>query len=139
MERICFVFGHREVAIEAAQRVLPELHGLVEQGVKTFVMWPGGGFEGLVAASLRILQQNDPAVQVLCLRADPDDPVPAGFDGIYCPPGLGEIPKRFAETHSSRAMAALCHQGLCYVDRRGNAQILLGILQRRGVPVVDLA
>lgn len=124
MEQICFVFGHREAAVEAAQRVLPELNGMVEQGVKTFVMWAGGGFESQVAASL---------------RPDPEDAIPEGFDGIYCPPGLGVVPKRFAETHSCRAMADLCHRGLCYVDGRGNAQILLGILQRRGVPVVDLA
>ena len=139
MEQICFVFGHREAAVEAAQRVLPELNGMVEQGVKTFVMWAGGGFESQVAASLRILQQMDPEIRILCLRPDPEDAIPEGFDGIYCPPGLGVVPKRFAETDSCRAMADLCHRGLCYVDGRGNAQILLGILQRRGVPVVDLA
>lgn len=95
MDRICFIFGHQDIPMEAAQRTFGALSQATQLGIRTFVMWPDGGLEALVAAALRILKQTVPDLRLLCLTSRPDTPVPTGFDGIFCPEGIGDVPKRF--------------------------------------------
>lgn len=139
MDRICFIFGHREVSMEAAQRCLGALSQAAQAGIHTFVMWPGGGLEELAAATLRIMKQTMPELRILCLTSTPDAPVPPGFDGCHCPEGMEAVPKRFEKSRCCQMMAQQCHYAVCCVPRKGKPLLLQSIVSRRNVPTIELS
>ena len=139
MEQICYIFGHQCVSAESAQRLEEALAQVAAQGVRNFVMRHGGAFEEMAAQILRAMKARFPDLKLLCLASDPEASPAPGFDGCHRPQGMEAVPKRFAQSQGGRRMAEQCHRAVCYVEGRGDLQIRLSILHRRGVPVVDLA
>lgn len=139
MDRICFIFGNREVPIEAAQRCLDALSQAIQSGVRNFVMWPGDHLEELAAAALRIMKQTVPELKILCLTSDPTSPVPPGFDACHCPEGMEPVPKRFEKSRCCHLMAEQCHYAICCVPRKGQSLLLQSIVSRRNIPLIELS
>ena len=108
-ERTCFFIGHRE----ANERVLPALEQAVEQlivesGVTDFVVGHYGAFDGMAAKVIKAAKKRHPEVTLaLLLPYHPFDrptPVPKGYDSTFYPPGMENVPKKYAIVRANRYM-----------------------------------
>lgn len=106
-ERTCFFIGHRE----ANERVLPALEQAVEQlivesGVTDFVVGHYGAFDGMAAKVIKAAKKRHPEVTLtLLLPYHPFDrpiPVPKGYDSTFYPPGMENVPKKYAIVRANR-------------------------------------
>ena len=108
-ERTCFFIGHRE----ANERVLPALEQAeeqlnVESGVTDFVVGHYGAFDGMAAKVIKAAKKRHPEVTLaLLLPYHPFDrptPVPKGYDSTFYPPGMENVPKKYAIVRANRYM-----------------------------------
>ena len=108
-ERTCFFIGHRE----ANERVLPALEQAVEQliveaGGTDFVVGHYGAFDGMAAKVIKAAKKRHPEVTLtLLLPYHPFDrpiPVPKGYDSTFYPPGMENVPKKYAIVRANRYM-----------------------------------
>ena len=143
-EKTCFFIGHRE----ANERVLPALEQAVEQlivesGVTDFVVGHYGAFDGMAAKVIKAAKKRNPEVTLtLLLPYHPFDrpiPVPKGYDSTFYPPGMENVPKKYAIVRANRYMvdhAALLlavHNG-----QPGGTRRTMEYAMRRGLQIVDI-
>ena len=105
----CFFIGHRETS----EKVLPALvreveRHITEYGVTEFVAGHYGGFDRLAASAVKEAKQRHPEVTLtLLLPYHPFDrpiPVPKGYDSTFYPPGMENVPKKYAIVRANRYM-----------------------------------
>ena len=148
-ERTCFFIGHRE----ANERVLPALEQAVEQlivesGVTDFVVGHYGAFDGMAAKVIKAAKKRHPEVTLtLLLPYHPFDrpiPVPKGYDSTFYPPGMENVPKKYAIVRANRYMVERSDFLIAYVRHpASNARELLeyaGTGKRKGkIHITNLA
>lgn len=143
--KLCFFMGHRD----APEALFPALEAEVERhitglGVTDFVVGHYGQFDRLAARAVRQAKKRHPQVSLtLLLPTLPgvqSVPIPRGFDGVFCPPGLegGGSPI----LRANRCMAGRCQYLIAYVRcPSGNAARLVDYVrprQRRGDLTITL-
>lgn len=142
MDKICFLFGRCGASKEVQAGLEQALLRRISAGVRVFALGYGT-FEQSAAETVGMLKRRYPEVRLLRLAACcPPEEVPlpqTDTDGVLHPFGAEEVPKRFQETYANRWMVQNCDSVICYVNQTGNAQILLSIARRRGIPVENLA
>ena len=103
----CFFIGHRE----AFEEIYPALYAAVEQhiveyGVTEFIVGHYGGFARLAAAAIKNAKRFHPEVKLtLLLPYHPAErliPTPDGFDSTFYPPGMKNVPHKFAIAKANR-------------------------------------
>lgn len=127
----CFLIGHRQTE-EGLYRPLYtaiERH-IVEKGVTEFWVGHHGGFDRLAARVLRDVKQRYPSIRLFLLLAYHPAvqavALPAGFDGLFYPPGLETVPKRFAIVRANRYAVQHCRYLIAYVWQiTGNSAALV--------------
>lgn len=115
----CFFIGHRE----APESIYPELAQTVEQligqGVTDFYVGHYGNFDRLAARAVIAAKQRYPEVRLTMLLpyhpAERKVALPAGFDGSLYPPGMENVPRRFAIARANRWMVEHCTHLVAYV------------------------
>ena len=115
----CFFIGHRE----APESIYPELAQTVEQligqGVTDFYVGHYGNFDRLAARAVIAAKQRYPEVRLTMLLpyhpAERKVVLPAGFDGSLYPPGMENVPRRFAIARANRWMVEHCTHLVAYV------------------------
>ena len=118
-DKTCFFIGHRE----APESIYPELAQTVEQligqGVADFYVGNYGNFDRLAARVVIAAKQRHPQVRLTMLLAyhPGERPVtlPSGFDGSLYPPGMENVPRRFAIPRANRWMVEHCTHLVAYV------------------------
>ncbi len=130
MEKICFLFGHRD----APDTLAPLLDAALLQhcdryGIQVFVVGSRGRFDSMAAAALRRLKARRPQVRLLLLLAYHPayrpPIVPDGFDGTLYPPGMERVPLRLAIPRANTAVLRQAHSIICFVNGPGNTRTLL--------------
>jgi hypothetical protein len=146
MEKLCFLFGHRD----APNTLAPLLDAALEQhcdrhGIRVFVVGSRGHFDRMAAAALNRLKARRPQVRVLLLLAyhpaRQQRDVPAGFDGTWYPDGMETVPHRLAIVRANHIALRAAHSVICFVSGPGNTRTLLehALTQRDPPAVTNLA
>ena len=115
---VCFFIGHRDTP----DRVYPALEQAVEQlitqGVTEFYVGNHGSFDRMAARAVIAAKQLHPQVRLTMLLAyhPGERPVtlPPGFDGSLYPPGMENVPRRFAIARANRWMVEHCTHLVAY-------------------------
>ena len=144
----CFFIGHRE----APESIYPELAQTVEQligqGVTDFYVGHYGNFDRLAAWAVITAKQRHPEVRLTMLLpyhpAERKVILPSGFDGSFYPPGMENIPRRFAIPRANRWMVEHCTHLVAYVThpasnagkvvewgRRGSKKVIIELGSRK--------
>ena len=105
----CFFIGHRE----ATKEILPALEHAIEQhiseyGVNEFIVGGYGGFDRLASAAVVRAKQQHPQITLALLLpyhpAERPIETPRGFDCTFYPPGMEQIPRKFAIVRANHYM-----------------------------------
>lgn len=105
----CFFIGHRE----APDNVLPILQEAVnkhieEYGVTEFIVGHYGNFDHLAAKAVIAAKRLHPGITLSLLipyhPAERAIKKPKGFDNTYYPPGMEDVPRKFAIVRANRYM-----------------------------------
>jgi len=142
--KTCFFIGHRE----ASSEVLPALAEAVEQhiveyGVTEFVVGNYGGFDRMAANAVIAAKKDHPEVTLSMLipyhpAERPIEP-PEGFDGTFYPPGMENVPRRFAIVRANRYMAQHADYLIAYAwHPASNARDLTEFARKKGIPTTNL-
>ena len=140
----CFFIGHRE----ADERLLPVLKGVIEgliteERVTCFYVGGYGGFDRIVASSLRYAKQCHMGITLMLVLpyhpADCPRELPYGFDGTYYPEGLEKVPRKYAIVKANEIMAKQSDWLVAYV-RHGasNSRKILDIAQKHGTHCINI-
>ena len=139
----CFFIGHRE----AQENIYPELaqtvEQLIEQGVTDFYVGHYGNFDRLAARAVIAAKQQHPEVRLTMLLpyhpAEREVVLPPGFDGSLYPPGMENVPRRFAIPRANRWMVEHCTHLVAYVTHpASNAGKVVEWGRIQGKRVVEL-
>lgn len=118
-DKTCFFIGHRE----APESIYPELaqtvEQLIEQGVTDFYVGHYGNFDRLAARAVIAAKQRYPEVRLTMLLpyhpAEREVILPSGFDSSLYPPGMENVPRRFAISRANRWMVEHSTHLVAYV------------------------
>lgn len=118
-QKSCFFIGHRDTP----DRVYPALEQAVEQlitqGVTEFYVGNHGSFDRMAARAVIAAKQRHLEVRLTMLLpyhpAEREVVLPAGFDGSLYPPGMENVPRRFAIPRANRWMVEHCTHLVAYV------------------------
>lgn len=137
MGKSCFFIGHREASTEVLPMLEAEIERhILEYGVTEFIVGRYGGFDRLAAGAVIRAKKRYPQVTLtLLLPYHPAQcPIekPAGFDSTFYPPGMEEVPPRYAIVRANRNMAERVDFLIAYVwHPASNARELTEYARRR--------
>jgi len=133
----CFFIGHRDTSIE----ILPALTQAVERhilecGVTEFIVGNYGGFDRMVAKTVIALNRQYPEIVLSLLTpyhpAERSVVLQPGFDNIFYPPGMENVPRRLAILRANRYMVDHVDYLIAYVwHPASNAHDLLEYARKR--------
>lgn len=115
----CFFIGHREAPESIYLELSQIVEQLIEQGVTDFYVGHYGNFDRLAARAVIAAKQRHPEVRLTMLLpyhpAEREVILPSGFDGSLYPPGMENVPRRFAIARANRWMVEHCTHLVAYV------------------------
>lgn len=136
-QKRCFFIGHRETSSE----VYPALIDLIEKhiteyGVKEFMVGHYGSFDRLALKALCDAKQKHPELTILLLvpyhPAERPVSKPMGVDEIFYPPGMEQVPRRFAIVRANEYAVKQAGYLIAYVwHPASNAGKLMAYAARR--------
>ena len=118
-DKTCFFIGHREAPESIYPELIRTVEQLIEQGMTDFYVGHYGNFDRLAAWAVITAKQRHPEVRLTMLLpyhpAEREVILPSGFDGSFYPPGMENIPRRFAIPRANRWMVEHCTHLVAYV------------------------
>jgi hypothetical protein len=127
--------GHRDAPEALLEPLAAAIeHHIRDLGVVEFVVGQRGAFDRLAAQAVRQAKNAHPQVILTLLLAyyPPAEATPEGFDTVYYPPELEQMPKRFAIAKSNRLMVDHSDYLIVYAWQPGsNAKKLADYAARR--------
>lgn len=116
----CFFIGHREAPESIYPKLVQTVEQLIGQGVTDFYVGHYGNFDRLAARAVIAAKQQHSEVRLTMLLpyhpAERKVILPAGFDGSLYPPGMENVPQRFAIPRANRWMVEHCTHLVAYVN-----------------------
>jgi len=133
----CFFIGHRETSenrLSSLENAI-EQH-IVEYDVTEFIVGAYGGFDHLAATAVIQAKQKHPGISLILLApyhpAERPIEKPEGFDGIYYPPDMEKVPRRFAIVRANHYVIDHVDYLIAYIwHSASNAKNLTEYAQRR--------
>lgn len=117
--KVCFFIGHRDTPEHVYPALEQAVEQLITQGVTEFYVGNHGSFDRLAARTVIAAKQRRPQVRLTMLLAyHPGErtvTLPSGFDGSLYPPGMENVPRRFAIARANRWMVEHCTHLVAYV------------------------
>lgn len=117
--KVCFFIGHRDTPEHVYPALEQAVEQLITQGVTEFYVGNHGSFDRLAARTVIAAKQRHPQVRLTMLLAyHPGErtvTLPSGFDGSLYPPGMENVPRRFAIARANRWMVEHCTHLVAYV------------------------
>ena len=116
---------------------------LITQGVTEFYVGNHGSFDRMAARGVIAAKQRHLEVRLTMLLpyhpAEREVVLPAGFDGSLYPPGMENVPRRFAIPRANRWMVEHCTHLVAYVTHpASNAGKVVEWGRIQGKRVVEL-
>ena len=106
--KVCFFIGHRDTPEHVYPALEQAVEQLITQGVTEFYVGNHGSFDRMAARGVIAAKQHHPQVRLTMLLAyhPGERPVtlPPAFDGSLYPPGMENVPRRFAIPRANRWM-----------------------------------
>lgn len=135
MEKICFLFGHKELYENIVPCLVEAITRYYEEyGIRQFFVGHYGSFDAQAAQALRIVKQSHPDVTPRLLLpyhpAERPIPVPEGFDNTYYPEEMAHVPRKFAIVTANRLMVTAADSIICFVKYIGNTRKLLKLAEQ---------
>ena len=116
--KVCFFIGHRDTPEHVYPALEQAVEQLITQGVTEFYVGNYGSFDRMAARAVSAAKQLHPQVRLTMLLAyhPGERPVtlPPGFDGSLYPPGMENVPRRFAIPRANRWMVEHCTHLVAY-------------------------
>lgn len=117
--KVCFFIGHRDTPEHVYPALEQAVEQLITQGVTDFYVGNQGSFDRMAARAVIAAKQHHPQVRLTMLLAyhPGERPVtlPPAFDGSLYPPGMENVPRRFAIPRANRWMVEHCTHLVAYV------------------------
>lgn len=117
--KVCFFIGHRDTPEHVYPALEQAVEQLITQGVTDFYVGNHGSFDRMAARAVIAAKQQHSEVRLTMLLpyhpAERKVILPAGFDGSLYPPGMENVPRRFAIAHANRWMVEHCTHLVAYV------------------------
>ena len=141
--KVCFFIGHRDTPEHVYPALEQAVEQLITQGVTEFYVGNHGSFDRMAARGVIAAKQHHPQVRLTMLLAyhPGERPVtlPSGFDGSLYPPGMENVPRRFAIPRANRWMVGHCTPLVADVTHPArNAGKVVGWGRIQGKRVVEL-
>ena len=118
--KVCFFIGHRDTPEHVYPTLEQAVEQLITQGVTEFYVGNHGSFDRMAARAVIAAKQHHPQVRLTMLLAyhPGERPVtlPPAFDGSLYPPGMENVPRRFAIPRANRWMVEHCTHLVAYVN-----------------------
>ena len=141
----CFFIGHREASSELLGRLgeAIERH-IIEYGVTEFIVGNSGGFDRVATKALAETKKRHPEIRLSMLiayhPAQRPMQLPPEFDNSFYPPGMENVPRRFAILRANRYMADHCDYLIAYVwHTASKARELMEYAERKGISITNIA
>ena len=141
----CFFVGHRD----ATDKIFPALEKAVEYhitqyGVTAFIVGHYGAFDRMAARAVINAKESHPEITLSMLLpyhpAERPVYLPEGFDCSYYPPGMENVPRRFAISRANRYIIDHSHYLITYAPYPGgNARDLAAYADKRKIVVTMLS
>ena len=117
--KVCFFIGHRDTPEHVYPALEQAVEQLIPQGVTEFYVGNHGSFDRMAARGVIAAKQRHLEVRLTMLLpyhpAEREVVLPAGFDGSLYPPGMEDVPRRFAIPRANRWMVEHCTHLVAYV------------------------
>ena len=141
--KVCFFIGHRDTPEHVYPALEQAVEQLITQGVTEFYVGNHGSFDRMAARGVIAVKQHHPQVRLTMLLAyhPGERPVtlPSGFDGSLYPPGMENVPRRFAIPRANRWMVEHGTHLVAYVTHpASNAGKVVEWGRIKGKKVVEL-
>ena len=145
--KTCFMFGHanappiHEALVQALETAYQDY------GIRRFVVGSRGDFDRQCAiTALQSLKEryDDLEIQRLIAyhpalgRGESTD-IPDVFDSTYYPEGMETVPLSYCIRRANEMMVKEANLIICYVRHPGNTRELLGYVERKKIPCMNLA
>lgn len=119
-QKSCFFIGHRDTPEHVYPALEQAVEQLITQGVTDFYVGNHGSFDRMAARAVIAAKQRHLEVRLTMLLpyhpAEREVVLPAGFDGSLYPPGMENVPRRFAIPRANRWMVEHCTHLVAYVN-----------------------
>lgn len=141
--KVCFFIGHRDTPEHVYPALEQAVEQLITQGVTEFYVGNHGSFDRMAARGVIAAKQRHLEVRLTMLLpyhpAEREVVLPAGFDGSLYPPGMENVPRRFAIPRANRWMVEHCTHLVAYVTHpASNAGKVVEWGRIQGKRVVEL-
>ena len=141
--KVCFFIGHRDTPEHVYPALEQAVEQLIAQGVTEFYVGNHGSFDRMAARAVIAAKQRHLEVRLTMLLpyhpAEREVVLPAGFDGSLYPPGMENVPRRFAIPRANRWMVEHCTHLVAYVTHpASNAGKVVEWGRIQGKRVVEL-
>ena len=136
-QKSCFLVGHSD----APESIFHALYAAVEEhivryGVAEFIVGHYGSFDKMAARAIKEAKRSHPEVRLFLLLPyhpaerpiQPSD----GFDGTFYPPGMEDVPRRYAIVRANRYVVEHVDYIITYACHpASNTQKLIEYANRR--------
>lgn len=142
-DKTCFFIGHRDAPESIYSELARTVEQLIGQGVTDFYVGHYGNFDRLAARAVIAAKQRHPEVRLTMLLpyhpAEREVILPSGFDSSLYPPGMENVPRRFAIARANRWMVEHCTHLVAYVTHpASNAGKVVEWGRIKGKKVIEL-
>lgn len=143
MEKVCFMFGQRNVKDGIVPKLIKAIEDKYSRGIRNFVVGNRGSFDGIAASVVHDMKKVYGDIRLTLLLAyhpaeRPVDPYYMKiFDDSYYPL-LENVPRRFAILRANQYMIKHCDSIICYASGIGNSRDLLEKAERLGVLITNV-
>ena len=140
----CFFIGHRETMGDVFPQLIDAIERHITQyGVDEFVVGHYGGFDRVVIRALTTVKAYHPEIKLLLLipyhPSERPIEAPPCFDGTFYPPGMEQVPRKYAIVNANRYMIDHAEYLIAYVwHPASNARELMEYAKKRGVCITNL-
>ena len=142
---LCFFIGHRN----ATTQLMPRLESAIKKhicdyNVTDFVVGQYGAFDRMAARAVINAKKIYPGISLSILLpyhpAERKVYAPEGYDSTFYPPGMENVPHRFAISRANKYMIMHCDYLIAYAWQPGsNSKHLVEFARRHNIITTQLA
>ena len=142
--KVCFFIGHRDTPEHVYPALEQAVEQLITQGVTEFYVGNHGSFDRMAARGVIAAKQRHLEVRLTMLLpyhpAEREVVLPAGFDGSLYPPGMENVPRRFAIARANRWMVEHTSRLIAIFDGSpGGTAHTVRLAEARGLDICFLS
>lgn len=122
MEKVCFFMGHKDTPNSVYPKLLSAIKQAASMGVTEFVVGSHGNFDSMAAHAVQQAKADYPAIILTRLQAYycAASSNRLTHDRLFFPPGLENVPKRYALDRANRYMLHHCSYLIFYAAYPGS-------------------